>query len=91
VDYKLVISTIAEVDCQAAMIEDYLDNYKDQLSPRQVKNYSNIVQVMLKTRDCLSILKEENFALKVNIMRNKEHYDKVQHTIDGLLGISQLQ
>ena len=90
-DYKLVISSIAEVDCQAAMIEDYLENYKDKLTGRQIENYTKIVDVMLKARDCLSILKEENLALRVNTLRDKEHYNRVQGTVDNLLGLSQLQ
>lgn len=81
---------IGRCDCQAAMIELFLRDYHDKLSEKQQDNWQIQLNLMLEARDRLMALKEQNFALRVQIIRDRKNSNHMQHTIDNLLGLSQL-
>ena len=81
---------IGRCDCQAAMIELFLRDHNDKLSEKQQENWKIQLNLMLEARDRLMALKEQNFALRVQIIRDRKNSNHMQHTIDNLLGLSQL-
>lgn len=82
---------VGRCDCQAAMIELFLRDHHDKLSEKQQENWQIQLNLMLEARDRLLALKEQNFALRVQIIRDRKNAAHMQHTVDNLLGLNNLQ